>query len=53
MDGWFLGVGCVLMENENDFALSHTGYSTMGTYPRLGDYMIANSFYIYVDSLLW
>ena len=46
MNGWTLGVGCILTNNENDFTLSRTGYSAVSTYPELGDYMIINPFYI-------
>ena len=46
-----MGVGCVLVENENDFTLSRTAYSTVSTYPQLGYDMMANPFYI--NSPLW
>ena len=37
----------VLMEDENGFTMVRTGYSAIGTYIELGDYMVTtNPFYI-------
>ena len=41
-----LGVGCTLAEDENDFSMSHMGYSAVSTYFEPGDDMIVNAFLV-------
>ena len=52
MDRYSMGVGCILLvENKNGFTLNRAAYSTVSTYPQLGDDMMANPYYI--NSPLW
>ena len=45
VDGFPLGVRCILVEDEKSLTMVRTGYSTVGAYHEPGDDMVVNAFY--------